>query len=480
MSDWDQSLLTTRLDFIDWLEQRGFESFQEDTWSGAVLTASGKRRRIRIQLHEFWPYQAPFVLPQDDDHAGSWHRDPTGGLCLYVENDRATRPWLDAEAFLDRIRDWFNQAEAGWKDDTPDLDMERYFQPAHPRLLVLYDDLTRLLNSTVRTSRGRNNTLHVSRPMKIPAKAGRTGKRFGYCADLGELEAPVKQWSDIEPLLTQRTKVAANIRAGRIGTLILRYSRGGQEAVLALSTGFNGTDIVLAAHHSASNTAAVRRLRAGAQAATVAGKTVAVIGCGAVGSFLVDGLLRAGVKHLTLRDGDVLRPGNLIRHLASDTEVGLFKPEALRQVLSGRGPLSAEVVVVNKFLMLPEEARDLIARHDLVIDASADGAVTSLLHVAAQEAGTIVLSVCTQNSGDTVRVDLLPPPAGVPPLPPTVQRASTRPDVYEGGCGSPVSPTPAFAVIEAAALAARYACALLVGAPMSVAGETHENHPGSP
>jgi hypothetical protein len=83
-------------------------------------------------------------------------------------------------------------------------------------------------------------------------------------------------------------------------------------------------------------------------------------------------------------------------------------------------------------------------------------------------------SVCTQNDGDSVRVDLLPPLAGAIPLPETTQRDSRPPEMYEGGCGSPVSPTPPYAVAEAAALAVRHACALLLEAPLNSAGEAHE------
>lgn len=474
MNDLNLSLLSTRLDFIDDLEQRGFESFQKNTWTGRVVTTGSEAHWVRVEVHELFPYHPPIVLPTDDDYDDSWHRDSNGGLCLYNENARTDRPWLDVEAFLARIADWYHQASTGWPDDAPDLDLERYFPSANPRLLALYDDLGPLLGKTVRTHRGRNDTLEIIGPAKVPTKVKRTRHRFGYCADLGELTKPVKSWRAIEPLLLgDGPRVAQGIRAGHVRLLLLRYTRSGREAVLALSTVSDGKSIALFSHHSANTSTVVRRLRAGAQAPVLASKSVAVVGCGAIGSFTADGLVRAGVQNLTLQDGDVLRPGNLIRHLCGDAEVGLPKPEAVRQKLLAGETFALNITAVNDLLLSPDAAYHLMIRHDLVIDASADGAVTSLLLAAAHQAQRTAISVCTQNDGDTVRVDLLPPPPGTAALPPTVQRATSGPEAFEGGCGSPISATPAFAVTEAAALTVRYACVLLSHQPLSDAGVAH-------
>jgi ThiF family len=264
------------------------------------------------------------------------------------------------------------------------------------------------------------------------------------------------------------------IRDGNYRLLLLRYRRAGREGVLALAANAAKDEIVLRAHDSAGTSAAVRRLRAGPHASALAAKSVAVVGCGAVGSFVADGLARAGVGSLTLQDGDVLRPGNLVRHLATDGEVGLVKPEAVRQALTARGLLPADCHTINAPLIHPSAARDLLSRNDLVIDASADGAVTSLLRHAAEDAAAVVLTICTQNGGDTVRVDLLPPLAEASTLPATTQREPQQPEMYEGGCGSPVSPTPPYAATEAAALAVRHACQHLLGTPLVSDGEVHE------
>jgi hypothetical protein len=302
-------------------------------------------------------------------------------LCLYIDDDRTTRPWLNADRLLARIVDWFDQAESGWPHDAPDLDLDRYFDPASPRLLVLYDDLQLLLERSVRTRKGHNNTVEVTGAAPSARKPRRKGLRFGYCADIGTPAKPPKCWSDLEPLIQDGEKVAKGIRDGRYGLLLLRYTRAGREGVVALAALIDKDDeIVLRAHLSAGTSAAVRRLRAGPGASALADKSVAVVGCGAVGSFVAEGLARAGLGSLTLQDGDVLRPGNLIRHLATDSEVGLLKPDAVRRALATRGLLAeGNCHPINEQLIEPSAARDLVSSHDLVIDASADGAVTTLL-----------------------------------------------------------------------------------------------------
>ena len=58
------------------------------------------------------------------------------------------------------------------------------------------------------------------------------------------------------------------------------------------------------------------------------------MGCGAIGSFAADLLFRAGVRQLTLCDGERLRPGNIVRHLAGAEQVGRAKTLAVLNCLA--------------------------------------------------------------------------------------------------------------------------------------------------
>ena len=132
-----------------------------------------------------------------------------------------------------------------------------------------------------------------------------------------------------------------------------------------------------------------------------------------------------------------------------------------------------EISIDNTPLNSTTEAEEVIACCDLVIDATADGSVTSMLHHVALATGNRVISACLQNDGDTFRVDVIPPLTG-DPLPMTLQREQGGDQAFEGGCGDPVSPTPPYAVLEAAAMTTRHAVGLLCGQPLSPSGEVRE------
>jgi hypothetical protein len=119
-------------------------------------------------------------------------------------------------------------------------------------------------------------------------------------------------------------------------------------------------------------------------------KRVAVIGCGAIGSVVVDQLSRAGVGGLVLVDPDHLEPGNLSRHAATMGQVGLPKAAAL----------AIHAVKVNPFVGVESQKFQLggmgagqrqsvaamLDSVDLVVDATAEVAVQELSASLAAEA----------------------------------------------------------------------------------------------
>ncbi len=56
---------------------------------------------------------------------------------------------------------------------------------------------------------------------------------------------------------------------------------------------------------------------------------VLIIGCGSIGGYLADLLVKAGCEKLTLIDPDILKENNIFRHLLGATFVDFFKVEAL-------------------------------------------------------------------------------------------------------------------------------------------------------
>lgn len=61
----------------------------------------------------------------------------------------------------------------------------------------------------------------------------------------------------------------------------------------------------------------------------IASKEIAILGVGAIGSILTEALVRSGVKHIGLWDGDIVEPGNLCRSTYTKRDLGNSKVQAL-------------------------------------------------------------------------------------------------------------------------------------------------------
>ena len=106
-------------------------------------------------------------------------------------------------------------------------------------------------------------------------------------------------------------------------------------------------------------------------------KRAVVIGCGGLGGYIAEFLVRLGLGHLTLIDGDVFAASNLNRQLNSlETNLGKSKvSETAKRLLQVRADLSVEAV--DAFLTA-ENAGGLLKGHDVILDAL-DNVKTRLL-----------------------------------------------------------------------------------------------------
>ena len=96
---------------------------------------------------------------------------------------------------------------------------------------------------------------------------------------------------------------------------------------------------------------------------------VAVVGCGAVGSFAVEALARAGVGHLILVDGDVVAESNINRQLcALHSTVRMAKVEVLKSRIYDICP-ETEVMVKNIFVDENNCGDVLEGQIDFIVDA---------------------------------------------------------------------------------------------------------------
>lgn len=432
---------------------------------------------VEVTITESFPFSPPRVNVLDPGATldVTFHRDLDGTLCLWsgdIEIDGA--PWRDPAEFLGRVARWLEHTAAGWPDDD-DCDLERYL-PADPRMALYEREQLVEVHGCVRTlneagqrviitgepgrppSQQRNRRRKSRRRNPHRPRISRKQRRLAWVSDVGQLERPISDWASLLSALdSDARQVRWLVSIGVVEFVVLFYRRGTREGalVLAINPGRRGTTPAVRACANADTGTATRMLRAGTAAPLLAERRVAVIGVGAVGSFVADLLFRSGLRDLTLLDPKRVRPGNPVRHLAGRAFVGYPKSTAVKYRLAALGFEVSGVNDRHDALATPTDAMMLLETHDLIIDATANPRATALLVWAANHTQRPVVSVCGQRQGGIVRVDRFP-------LRDTEQHLEALPPVPGGGnadreygCDEPVSPTPPTAVMAAAELASR-------------------------
>jgi ThiF family len=420
--------------------------------------------RITVEPGEAFPYGPPTVkldarYASPTDPVPTFHIETNGALCLFdrdVPVDGAC--WRSVPDLLTWIGGWLRHTADGWPGDT-DTDLERYLECNNRFVVYDGDDLagkTGLLELTgspvVTRVRYKEPTPPRSRKGKrARRREARVSKPCGYLLDVDELKAPLRSWADVLDAGGPRAAKAQRlIRLGQLSVLLVRYLRGGREGMLALACRRSAVPggIEIRCCDASDESLGARELRAGNGSGLLSRYRVAVVGCGAIGSFTADLLFRAGVRRLTLRDPQILRPGNVVRHLAGNTYIGYLKVDAVRARLAELGLPVDLVVTSTEAVATPRQASDLLSEHVLVIDATGDERATALLLWAAADNGGKLISVCLQRSGGIARVDRFPLADGEHHLPAVPALDAGEHLVRERGCGDAVSLTPRTALLQ--------------------------------
>jgi molybdopterin-synthase adenylyltransferase len=103
--------------------------------------------------------------------------------------------------------------------------------------------------------------------------------------------------------------------------------------------------------------------------ATLRGRSIAIVGLGALGSVMASWLARAGVGSLTLIDRDIVELSNLQRQLLFN-EIDIGRPKAqvaARRLLEANSKISVEPLVQD---VTSGNARHLLAGFDLIMDGT--------------------------------------------------------------------------------------------------------------
>lgn len=175
--------------------------------------------------------------------------------------------------------------------------------------------------------------------------------------------------------------------------------------------------------------------------ATMATKSVALIGCGSIGSKIAVTLARAGVGRFLLIDDDVLMPGNLVRNQLDWREMAGHKVDGVARSIQLVNP-KAECDARQQRLGgqhasgTIESLIETVAKYDLIIDATADAHVFNYL-CAAVAVGNKPLLWCEIFGGGVGGLIARHRPAQEPP--PATMRAAIEQWFITQGKTPPVS-----------------------------------------
>lgn len=464
MSALRDSIAALREAFIDEVCTLGFRLDSDCATLVGDIDVGDAQVEHQIRLDDNFPISKPRVSTTGGEGGLSWHRESNGSLCLWASDEVSDLPWQSAQAVIARIVEWHERDAAGWPDDDPDLDLERYWPSAQLEELIIYPDLDDLIGGDCRARRTHQGHVRQVERGKAPQSHRRQSTWGVVAVDIGELAQPVHDFGELEQLLPagRAAEIRTGIEQGRTRILLVRYQRQGHRGVLALVT--KGRDIrELAAARAAHTGEKTHFMRAGLDAESLLSKKVAIIGLGAIGSSTTELLARSGVGEFTCIEHDEIRPGNCIRHTVDHNYLGWNKAEAVRERLHKASIIDRSCVrVIDKKLTSADEVEQLLQDHDLVLDATGDGAATALVWMASKALNRPAVSVCLQRGGSVARVDrtlLRDSESHASPVPP----GGPHLDLREGGCGDPISPAPPWACVAAASRAVGMATDLLTG-----------------
>jgi len=108
-------------------------------------------------------------------------------------------------------------------------------------------------------------------------------------------------------------------------------------------------------------------------------KNILLIGAGALGSMVAEQLVRAGVRQLTIIDGDRLEAGNIVRHTLSLANLKQNKASALAAHLSLASPHVSIEAITSSFPSLSVSEQTQVQQCDVILDCTGQDDVLASL-----------------------------------------------------------------------------------------------------
>lgn len=424
---------------------------------------------MRIEFVDGWPFHQPRLLVEG---IATEHVNAAGEVCLWPAGD-PSRAWMTLAGLQARIAEWVEAAKLGFPREDAVLDAHLYFgERIHPGIATIGIEALGIQgrHGEKRRIYGRwqNDRLWLELNRQ---RDGAEVEGHWYYAD--NVPLPPHNLAALRALLarSQQRDLDQDIRAvdsgkgERVAVLIWDGEAGRNVLVVCLGQE-NGAAIARAIEVAPTDEEYLA-LRAGPDIDELRVKKVVVFGAGAIGSQAAVRLAESGVGDVVLRDSDLLRPGNVVRHAASSSAVGLPKVAAVADAIKERVPWTA--LDVAGATWHPDDLAAAVAAADLVVDATGNAGFADLLSLICERADVPLVSAALFRGGAVGRVRRLAHTGDTafcarvgasryPTIPPGEERVGLEP-----GCSAPVNNASPVAVAALAALTASVAIDALTG-----------------
>jgi molybdopterin/thiamine biosynthesis adenylyltransferase len=460
----------------------GFEPVDDTDrcrWQGPISPAFAgltTATTMRLWLRDGWPFRHPHL---EVNGLAVEHVNDQGVVCLWREDDNS-RTWLTLQGIMSRIESWCERAKTGFRP--ADHALDAYLGFTTPIAMLATFDLEVLKPGGTRE--GQSGRLHgVERhPSLIELRpgAGPTGSIRGQWLHARNFEPPPRNLDELRSSLTHAQRRELDKSIGRVADgseseiALVVGRRRGQHDTLVLRLCPDGSGGARAESlEPAPTDRATLLLRAGPGATQLQAKRVVCFGLGAVGSQTALLLAESGVGHLHLADGELLRPGNVVRHAAGHEALGLPKVSAVEAVVRAHAPWTS-VEVTQEAVWGASTVSQLMSGADLVVDTTGAAPVVEMLSRIAERTRVALVSAALYRGGAIGRVRRQLPGSDTsiyhrgedtryPIIPSGADEGDEDGRLLEPGCSAPVNNAPPSAVAAISALAVQVTVDALTG-----------------
>lgn len=375
----------------DWQLSVGFE-----------ITVGGADVPLKLTYPAFFPDVPPQVYPIGEIRLSRHQYGAGGELCLEIRPDN-WEPEMTGAMMIESAHRLLSSEQTvdGERREVPDVHRTTIAQDVRGEFfrLIMCGDAQQRLETLPEFSVTELELEELHQAQRWIARPSRIGgmeqplwfqslkslqpiKRFGYVVRL-----PSDQINSVPSSLNDLAAMAKKLAQEDFAAFIsdtsierpILFVAEGSSLLLSLLRGEDTKEALR--YKTIVLPPAVQRQNAEYEA--LKGKTVALVGCGSVGSKVAASLARAGVGSFILVDGDILFPGNIVRNDLDQRSIGLNKPDAVMARIQEINPFAD--VNVRRVLLSGQEssasteaALQSIAKCDVIIDATADAMIFNL------------------------------------------------------------------------------------------------------